>query len=186
MSSELAALRAARFAYPLGLLLLVAPFLELAGRIWPLQWYLVQWRFQSELALVNAAPAILIGATIVAAIAWLNEDIGILKLGGLLLVTFGVVLVPVVVMLGLDAMQLRQMARAELRGSIRNNAIVAVMRGGLGALAAIGMGIGVMKLASALNAPAAPARRPAAASTTKERKRDDDSDGLLVVGSAGE
>ena len=185
MSSELAALRAARFAYPLGLLLLVAPFLELAGRIWPLQWYLVQWRFQSELALVNAAPAILIGATIVAAIAWLNEDIGILKLGGLLLVTFGVVLVPVVVMLGLDAMQLRQMARAELRGSIRNNAIVAVMRGGLGALAAIGMGIGVMKLASALNAPA-PARRTAAAPAAKERKRDDDNDGLLVVGRTGE
>lgn len=145
--------RAARFAYPLGLLLVLAPLLELAGRIWPLNWYLVQWRFQTELAVLNAAPVMLIGALIIAVVAWADESISTLKLVGILLVTFGVILLPVAAMLGVDGMQLRQMARAELRGPLRNNIIVSGLRAGLAAIAAIALGIGAMNAAKGVVAP---------------------------------
>ena len=162
--------RAARFAYPLGLLLVLAPLLELAGRAWPLNWYLVQWRFQTELAVVNAAPVMLIGAFIIAVVAWADESISTLKLLGILLVTFGVILLPVAAMLGLDGMQLRQMARSELRGPLRNNIIVSGLRAGLAALAAIGLGIGAMNAAKSLVSPTqvkrAAGRQPANESTT--------------------
>lgn len=182
MALDLQTARAARFAYPLGLLLILAPLLELAGRAWPLQWYLVQWRFQTELALVNAAPVLLIGALVVATIAWMSEDVGVLKLAGLLLVTFGVLLLPAVVMVGLDGMQLRSMARAELRGPLRNNIIVSVARAGLASLAAVALGIGTLRLARLADAPASQRRSGAGSSASRAADRDK-KEGLLVVGS---
>jgi len=170
MSRSFDSARAARFAYPLGLLLVLAPLLELAGRAWPLNWYLVQWRFQTELAIVNAAPVMLIGTLIIAVVAWADESISTLKLVGILAVTFGVVLLPVAAMLGVDGMQLRQMARAELRGPLRNNIIVSGLRAGLAALAAIGLGIGAMNAAKGLVSPVvtkrAAGRQPEGESTT--------------------
>ncbi len=169
----------ARFAYPLGLLLLLAPLLELAGRIWPIQWYLVQWRFQAELATVNAAPVLLLGALVVAVVAYLSESVGVLKLAGILLVTFGVLLLPIVALMALDAMQVRQMARAELSGPIRNNAILAVLRGLVAALAATSLGIGAMKAAKAMTLSVAPRRSGGA-----RGERDADSP-LIMMGDAG-
>jgi hypothetical protein len=160
MSLQSDSLRAARFAYPVGLLLVLAPLLELAGRMWPIQWYLVQWRFQSELAVLNATPVMLIGAFVVAVIAWSTESTSVLKLAGLLLVTFAVLLIPIAAMLVLDGMQMRQMARAELRGPLRNNIIIAAMRAGLAVLAAGGLGIACMQAAKAL-VPASQIKRAA-------------------------
>ena len=169
-----------RFAYPLGVLLLVAPLLELAGRIWPLQWYLVQWRFQSELAMVNAAPVMLIGALIVTAVAWHAEDVGVLKLTGVLLVTFGVLLLPALAMLTVDGMQLRSMARAELRGPLRNNIIVSALRAALASLAAVSMGIGALRLARTVDAPAPRTRSGAGGTGPRPQEK---KEGLLVVAS---
>lgn len=172
--------RFARFAYPVGLLLMLAPLLELAGRVWPLQWYLIQWRFQTELAVINAAPVILLGAMVMALVAWSDESAGVLKLMGVLLVTFGVLLLPAVAMAVLDGMQLRQMARSELRGNIRNNIIVSALRGLLGAIAALSLGVGVMKAAGTLRPSAAPRR------TTPKRRDENAEDSMLVVGGGNE
>jgi hypothetical protein len=177
MSSHLESLRAARFAYPFGLLLILAPLLELAGRIWPVQWYLVQWRFQTEIAVLNATPIILIGSFVVAVIAWADESVSILKVLGSLLVVFGVLLLPLVAMLALDGIQIRQMARSELRGPIRNNTIIAVLRGALAAAAALGLGVGAMRIARNISAPTGGRTR-----TRTEREEEMDSP-LLVVGS---
>jgi hypothetical protein len=178
MALDIQTARAARFAYPLGLLLMLAPLLELTGRIWPIQWYLVQWRFQTELALVNAAPVILIGALVVATVAWVEEDIGILKLAGLLLITFGVLLLPTMAMMALDGMQMRQMARAEVRGPLRNNIIVSVLRGGLASLAALSLGVGAMKLAKL---SAQPMTSRSAGASPRGRAPEKKDDGLLIV-----
>jgi len=167
MTSE--PMRAAKYAYPLGLSLMLAPLLELAGRMWPLQWYLVQWRFQTEIAVVNAAPVLLIGALIVAVVAWADESIGVLKLAGVLLIMFGVLLLPVLAMIALDGLQVRQMARAELRGPLRNNIVLSMARAMFSSLA----------VAKELRLDAAPKRRQAS------REPDADSS-LLVVGGSGE
>jgi len=172
--------RIARFAYPLGLLLVLAPLLELAGRSWPLQWYLIQWRFQTELAVVNAAPVILIGALVMALVAWSDESVGVLKLMGVLLVTFGVLLLPTLALAAMDGMQIRQMARSELRGNIRNNIIVTLLRGLLASVAALSLGIGAMKAAGALGAAAAPRR-----SNTARQEQKPESP-LLMVGNVNE
>jgi hypothetical protein len=173
-------MRAARFAYPLGLSLMLAPLLELAGRIWPLQWYLVQWRFQTEIAVINAAPVLLIGALIVAVVAWADESVGALKLAGALLITFGIVLLPVLAMIALDGLQVRQMARAELRGPLRNNILLSMVRAMLSSVAAISLGLGAMKVAKALSMEASPKRK-------QPMSREPESDSpLLVVGGSGE
>jgi len=179
MVLDLQTARTARFAYPLGLLLILAPLLELAGRLWPLQWYLVQWRFQTELAVVNAAPVLLIGALVVATVAWIGEDTGMLKLAGLLLVTFGVLLLPTIAMMALDGMQLRQMARADLRGPLRNNIIVSVLRACLASLAALSLGLGALKLARQLGQQFS----PRASSSSPRTRPSEKEEGLLIVGS---
>lgn len=177
MNPSLDSARAVRFAYPVGLLLMLAPLLELAGRIWPLQWYLIQWRFQSEIAIINAAPVLLLGALVVAVVAWMNESAGVLKIMGLLAGVFGVLLLPLLVMLALDAIQIRQMARSELRGQIRNNAIVSVIRGVLAAVACLSVSVGFFKLAATFSAPA---KKRKAASRPDAGQADD---GLLIMGS---
>ncbi len=177
MSFDSSAARHTRFLYPLGLLLIIGPLLELMGRTWPFQWYLIQWRFQAELAVLNAAPVIMLGAFVLAVVAWSNESVSVLKILGGLLLVFGIALLPLLVMLALDGIQIRQMARAELRGTIRNNAIIAGVRGLLSAVAAISFGIGAFKVAASL----------ADDSTVRSRKgnkaRGDDS--LLIVEGSG-
>ena len=181
MTLDLQTVRTARFAYPLGLLLFLAPLLELAGRVWPLQWYLAQWRFQTELALVNASPVLMLGALVIIAVAWMSEDIGVLKLSGLLLVTFGVLLLPTLVMLGLDGMQLQSMARAELRGTFRNNVVLSALRALLGCAASLSLGIAALRLArhvDLLSSPRSHKVGSEASPTAAREKRE----GLLVVG----
>jgi hypothetical protein len=112
-------------------------------------------------------------------VAYLSESVGALKLAGVLLVTFGVLLLPVVALLALDAMQVRGMARAELRGPIRNNAILAVLRGVIAAVAATSLGLGAMKAAKAMTLSAAPRRSGAA-----RGDRDADSP-LIMMGDTG-
>jgi hypothetical protein len=172
-------MRAARFAYPLGLSLMLAPLLELVGRIVPVQWYLVQWRFQTEIAVINAAPVLLIGALIVAVVAWADESIGVLKLAGALLVAFGVLLLPVLAMIALDGLQVRQMARAELRGPLRNNIILSMVRAMFSSIAAVSLGLGAIKVAKALSLDVAPKRRQASRDAVSDSP-------LLVVGGSGE
>lgn len=179
MPTNSESMRAAKYAYPLGLSLMLAPLLELAGRIWPLQWYLVQWRFQAEISVLNAAPVLLIGALIVAVVAWADESIGVLKLAGALLIVFGVLLLPVLAMIALDGLQVRQMARAELRGPLRNNIVLSMVRAIFSSLAAISLGLGALKVAKELRLDAAPKRR--------QVSREPESDSpLLVVGGSGE
>ncbi len=180
MNSDLDSMRATRFAYPVGLLLMIAPLLELAGRVWPLQWYLIQWRFQSEIAVINAAPVLMLGAILVGIIAWMNESPGVLKTMGLLAGVFGVLLLPLLVMLALDAIQIRQMARSELRGQIRNNAIVSVTRGVLAAIASLSLAVGFFKAAATFSAPAKKRRASARA------EADQNEGGLLIMNGGNE
>lgn len=176
MTSPFDSMRATRFAYPVGLVLILAPMLELLGRVWPMQWYLIQWRFQTEIAVINAAPVLLLGAVLIGAIAWANESTSVLRIGGLLLGLFGVLLIPLLVMLALDAIQLRQMARSELRGQLRNNAIVSSVRGLLAIIATLSLSVGFFKVAALFNEPAR--KRKVAA-----RSNNDESDSsLLIVG----
>jgi len=176
MNDSFDPMRVSRFAYPVGLLLMIAPLLELAGRVWPLQWYLIQWRFQSEIAVINAAPVLMLGALLVGVIAYMNESAGVLKIMGLLAGVFGILLLPLLIMLTLDAIQIRQMARSELRSQIRNNAIVSIMRGVLAAIGSLSLAIGLFKAAASLNAPAKKRR----ASTRAES--DQNESGLLIMG----
>lgn len=180
MPAPLDSMRAARFAYPVGLLLILAPLLELLGRVWPLQWYLVQWRFQTELAMVNASPVLLIGALVVVAVAWADQSVGVLKLVGVLLVIFGIVLLPTLAMIAVDGLQIRQMARAELRGPLRNNILLSIVRTLFSSIASISLGLGALKVAKALSLELSPKRK-------KPVSREPDADApMLVVGGSGE
>jgi len=135
-----------RFAYPLGLLLVVASALELLARIWPVKPYLVQWRFQTELALINGAPVMLIGFLILLLVAWAAEQPGVLRALSIVAALFGVLLAPVCALLLLDYMDVRVMANANMREALRNNTVVALVRGGLSALAAFSLGLGAWRL----------------------------------------
>lgn len=177
MPSSLNNTPAARFAYPLGLLLILTPLLELSGRLWPLQWYLVQWRFQTEIAVVNATPLLLLGALLISVVAWADESAGVLKLVGVLLVTFGIVLLPVLAMIAIDGLQINQMARSDLRAQLRNNIALAAVRALLASIAAVSLGVGAMRLAKAA-ASQESHRKSSNGSRANEASQDDD---LLIV-----
>jgi hypothetical protein len=151
----------ARFAYPLGLLLVVASSLEILARIWPIKPYLIQWRFQTELAVVNAAPVMLIGLLLLLLVAWAAEHTSVLRVTSVLSALFGVALVPVLVLLLLDSSEVRQMANANVRDAIRSNSLVALVRGGLGALAALSLAVGGWRLARSEAYSASPRGRRA-------------------------
>jgi hypothetical protein len=74
------------------------------------------------------------------------------------------------------------MARAELRGPLRNNIIVSGARAGLASVAAVALGIGALRLARLADAPASQRRAGSGSSTARAADRDK-KEGLLVVGS---
>lgn len=164
-----------RFVYPLGLLLVAASALELLTRLWPVKPYLVQWRFQAELAIINGASVMLIGFLVLMLVAWAAEQPGVLRWFSILAALFGVLLVPVCALLLLDYMDVRVMANANVRESLRNNTFVALARGGLSALTALSLGLGAWRLSRSM-AYEAPKSR------VRGTRQEPEESELLIVG----
>lgn len=163
-----------RFFYPLALALIISPLLELAVRLWPLQLHLAQWRFQSELAALNATTLILLGMLLAGAIAWATESQGIMRSVAALAVLMGIALIPVLVMFFLDGQQMQLLAQSGMRGVLRNNTYVAFLKGGLSMLAAFSLGLGLWR--GAAESDASLRRRD----VPNRREESDDRDVLLV------
>lgn len=174
MSLSSSASRDIRFAYPLALALAASPMLELAARLWPLKPYLVQWRFQAEVALINLAPVFMIGMAIWVAVAWASESVRMQRLASLILALFGLALLPALVMLALDMTQVLQIANSNIREGLRNNTIVSGLKGILAAFAALSLAFAAWRLASDIEEEV-PSRRPGSG------RPDDDGDLLLVT-----
>ncbi len=177
MSQSLTAAREARFVYPLAIALAASPVLELAARLWPLKPYLVQWRFQAELALINLAPVFLVGMLIWVAVAWATESVSMQRLASVIVGLFGLVMLPTLVLLALDMMQVLQMANSNMRSTLRNNTIVSGAKGVLAAMAALSLSLGAWRMAASAEVEV-PARRPGSG-----RPDTDDGDLLLVTDS---
>ncbi len=163
-----------RFVYPLAAALVLTPLLEVAVRLWPLQTHLVQWRFQSELAIINATTLILLGLLVAGLIAWATLSTGVLRLVAIVSVLMGILLLPVLGMFLLDGQDVQQMAQSNVRGALRNNTYVAFLKGGLSMLAAFSLGIGTWRAAGA--ADFEPRRRDAGT-----RRVDSEDDDVLLV-----
>ncbi len=162
-----------RFLYPLALALILSPLLEVAVRLWPLQLHLVQWRFQSELALLNVTTLISLGLLIAGFTAWATMATGILRAVAAVSVLMGICLLPVLGMFLLDGQQVQQMAQSAVRGALRNNTYVAFLKGGLAMVAAFSMGIGFWRASGENDLQS---RRK----DSVRRQQDDDNDVLLV------
>ena len=163
-----------RFAYPLAIALILAPLMEIAVRLWPLQLYLVQWRFQTELAAINTSSPIMLGFVLMGAIAYATESVSVLRVVAVLSALMGLLLLPALVMFMLDGEQVRQMAQSNVRDALRNNVLVAFVKGGLSAVAALSLAIGAWRAASALDE--APVRRE----PSLRRDEADEADVFLV------
>lgn len=163
-----------RFVYPLAAALVLTPLLEVAVRLWPLQTHLVQWRFQSELAIINSTTLILLGLLVAGMIAWATMSTGVLRLVAIVSVVMGIVLLPVLGMFMLDGQDVQQMAQSNVRGALRNNTYVAFLKGGLAVLAALSLGLATWRAAG--NMAAEPRRRDVGV----RRDELDDEDVLLV------
>lgn len=174
MSQTPSVARLAPLGYPLAAALMFSPLLELAARLWPIKPYLVQWRFQAEIGVVNAAPVLLIGLLLVVAIAWTSESVNMLRVGALLAGLFGLVLAPAVALMLVDVQQVQQMAASNVRDSLRNNTLVTVAKGGLAALAALSLAVAAWRAGTVV----ADADRLA---TSRAARNSPDESDLLVV-----
>ncbi len=163
-----------RFVYPLAAALIITPLLEVAVRLWPLQTHLVQWRFQSELALINSTTLILLGLLVAGMIAWATLSTGILRAVAIIAVLMGICLLPVLGLFMLDGQEVQQMAQSGVRGALRNNTYVAFLKGGFSMLAAFSLGIAMWRVAS--EADMEPRRRDSGL----RRDEQEDEDVLLV------
>jgi hypothetical protein len=179
MSANLSLEREARYAYPLAVALLATPLMDLFLRLWPVKAYLVQWRFQAEIALVSAAPALLLALLVCVGVAWLGASSGLLRLSAVAATIYGFALIPIVALMLMDSDQVQQMAAANVRGSLRNNTWGAMLKGMLSALAALSLGLGAWRLARQNELMAEPARGRGGSSASEEP------DLLLVSDSRG-
>ncbi len=161
-----------RLLYPLSLALIVSPALELAVRMWPLQLHLAQWRFQTELAIINSITLVLLGLLIAGLVAWATEETGILKAVAAIAMLVGMALLPTIALFFLDGQDVQQMAQSSVRGSLRNNTYVAILKGLLSSLAALSLGLGLWRAARDLDV--SPSRG-------ESRRRAENSDDVLLV-----
>ncbi len=150
----------ARVLYPTGLLLLIAPMLELMARIWPLQLHLIQWRYQAGTAFLSAMPVVMMGLLVLALAAHFGEQPRVLRLAGVAALLLAVVLLPLLVGYALDAVQFRAMVESGARGPLRNRSLVTGATGLVAVVAAVSLGIGAWRAGK----PDAVARR------SKDRK----------------
>jgi cytochrome c biogenesis protein CcdA len=119
-----------RSIYPFAVALAVFPFVDMAGRLLPLHLGNTQWRFGAfGLVLGGTLVMMMLGLAVLAFVAALRENRWILTViavfsGVMALLTFGVIVV-----FGLDAIQLRAMARPELKEAFIRSAVVACVAG---------------------------------------------------------
>ncbi|GJG87929.1 hypothetical protein tb265_31100 [Gemmatimonadetes bacterium T265] len=144
MLSEDNLLRYVRALYPVGLMLILVPLVDVGLRTFPPQAGTLQWRFASVGLLLGNYGTMVLGAALIGLTAAILGDRGILRIVGTAALVMGVVTLALLVLFALDAVQLRQLVAINLKRQVGLSSIGAAVTGLLGTIAWFVVGRGAM------------------------------------------
>jgi uncharacterized membrane protein len=156
--------RYARALYPVALVLLLVPIVDLTLRSMPPQFGTLQWRFATVGLMLGNYGTILLGAGLLGLVAALTGNRTVLRVLGIGAIVMAVLTVAALLMFVLDAVQIRRLAAANFKRPILMSSLGALFTGSLGTIAWVVLGRGALAASRAGRAAAAAARgavRPA-------------------------
>ena len=113
--------------YPMGALLICVPLVDLALRVSPPQFGTLQWRFASAGLLFGNLGTILIGFALIGLAAALLGQRKTLRTVGFASFAVAVILLAMIVLFGLDALQIRRLANANYKRAVTMSSIGAIL-----------------------------------------------------------
>jgi hypothetical protein len=120
----------ARALYPVAAAFAIFPLVDLAGRLLPLQFSNAQWRFGAiGLYLSGSLVMMMFGLVILGLVAAYRQHRVALWIVAVTSMLVVVITVGAIVVFGLDAIQLRSVARPELRSAFIRSATTATLAG---------------------------------------------------------
>ena len=173
MLSEENLLRYVRALYSVGLLLLIVPLVDLTLRALPPQFGTLQWRFSTVGLLLGNYGTLILGVSLIGLTAALLGDRGVLRAVGVGALIMAVVTLAMLVLFGLDAVQLRQLVAVNVKRQVGLSSLGAAITGLIGTVAWFLVGRGAMTASRGGRATVSRARTaaplvmaPSAASST--------------------
>ena len=134
--------RYAKGFYPVAILLILVPLVDLSLRTFPPQFGTLQWRFATVGLLLGNLGTILLGTGLLGLLAAIAGHRKLLRGIGFVALALAVILLAIVVLFGLDAIQIRRLANPNFKRAILLSSLGALTTGTLAiiALAALGRG----------------------------------------------
>jgi hypothetical protein len=150
--------RYVRALYPVGLLLVCVPLADLTLRAIPPQFGTLQWRFATGGLLLGNYGTIILGAGLCGLVAALVGDRRVLRAVGVCALVMAVLTVALLVLFGLDAVQIRQLANPALKRNILLSSTGAAFTGAFGTVVWLTLARAALAASRAAVRPAARAR----------------------------
>lgn len=135
MLSEEVVRRYARALYPVAILLMLVPLVDLTLRSMPPQFGTLQWRFATAGLLLGNYGTIILGVALLGLVATLAGDRGVLRAAGIVALVMAAVTLGVLALFLLDAVQIRKLASPNFKRPILTSSIGALFTGLLGMVA---------------------------------------------------
>lgn len=150
-----------RVLYPVGLLLVLVPLVDLTLRAMPAQFGSLQWRFASVGLLLGNYGTIILGATLIGLAAVLLGDRGVLRALGIVALVMAALTLAVLVLFALDAVQIRQLVVANLKRQVLTSSASALFTGLAGTIVWLLVGRAALVASRPARGTAAPRSRAA-------------------------
>jgi hypothetical protein len=147
--------------FPVALLLILVPLVDLVLRVSPPQLGSLQWRFTAVGLLLGNYGTIILGLALFGLASVLTGSRGRLRAVGYVGVVTSVVTLAIVVLFLLDAVQMRQVVNANAKRLVLTAGLGAMVTAVLGAIALLALGRGALAASRGGPVAAAP-RRPVA------------------------
>ena len=137
--------RYAKAMYPVAILLIIVPLVDLSLRAFPPQFGSLQWRFGTVGLLLGNFGTILLGMGLVGLIAALVGHRGVLRTLGYVSLVVAVGTLAVIALFALDALQMRQLANANFKRNILLSSSGAMFAGLFGIITLASLARGALK-----------------------------------------
>ncbi len=147
--------------YPVALLLILVPLVDLSLRVFPPQFGTLQWRFASTGLLMGNLGTILLGVGLFGLVAVFADHKRLLRGVGFAALALAVVLLALLVLFALDAIQIRRLANANFKRAVLLSSMGALFNCLFSAGALLFIGRAAL---AGSRATRVPARRPKPAS----------------------
>lgn len=145
--------RYAKGLYPIAALLTLVPLVDLSLRTFPPQFGTLQWRFATVGLMLGNLGTILLGLALLGLFAAIAGHYKFLRGLGILALGLGVALLAVLVLFGLDAIQIRRLANANFKRAVLLSSIGAMFTATMATIALLAMGRAALAASRPKRAP---------------------------------